>query len=129
GRVAIPGFYDDVQPLSPYEHRQLARLPFSVRQFQRLMGVPKLFGERGFTPNERRAARPTLEINGLTSGYQGAGSKTIVPSWASAKITCRLVPNQKPDKVFKLVAKHLKSICPPSVTIEITQGHGGDPYI
>jgi acetylornithine deacetylase/succinyl-diaminopimelate desuccinylase-like protein len=129
GRINIPGFYDDVKPLTKLERAEMARLPYKENDFKKFLGVPQLAGEEGFTPNERRAARPTLEINGLTSGYQGAGSKTIVPSWASAKITCRLVPNQKPDKIFKLVAKHLKAICPPTVKIEVTQGHGGDPYI
>jgi acetylornithine deacetylase/succinyl-diaminopimelate desuccinylase-like protein len=129
GRVNIPGFYDDVKPLTKLERAEMARLPFKEPEFKKFLGVPQLSGEEGFTPNERRAARPTLEINGMTSGYQGAGSKTIVPSWASAKITCRLVPNQKPDKIFKLVAKHLKATCPPTVKLEVTQGHGGDPYI
>ena len=94
GRVTIPGFYDDVAPLSAYERKQFARLPIKDRDLQKLLGVKKLFGERGFTPTEQRSARPTFEINGLTSGYQGEGSKTIVPAWARAKITCRLVPNQ-----------------------------------
>src|SRR5206468_11810246 len=98
GRVAIPGFYNDVQPLSKFERKQLARFPFNEAQYRKLVSVPKLFGERGYTPIEQRSARPTLEINGLTSGYQGEGSKTIVPSWARAKITMRLVPNQKPAK-------------------------------
>src|SRR5436190_16606117 len=80
GRIAIPGFYDDVQPLSAYERKQAARLPFKASDYQKFVGVPKLFGERGYTPIEQRSARPTLEINGLTSGYQGEGSKTIVPA-------------------------------------------------
>src|SRR5215831_10342370 len=81
GRVAIPGFYDDVTPLSPYERRQFKHLPITNRELQQLIGVKNLFGERGFTPMEQRSARPTFEINGLTSGYQGTGSKTIVPAW------------------------------------------------
>lgn len=129
GRINIPGFYDDVKPLTKLERAEMARVPFKESEFRKFLGVPELAGEEAFTPNERRAARPTLEINGLTSGYQGAGSKTIVPAWASAKITCRLVPNQKPDKVFRLVVRHVKSLCPPTVKIELTQGHGGDPYI
>jgi len=128
GRVAIPGFYDDVQPLSAFERKQAARLPFKAKDYQKFLGVPKLFGERGYTPIEQRSARPTLEINGLTSGYQGEGSKTIVPAWARAKITTRLVPNQKPDRIIKLVTQHLKRLCPPSVRIEIKAGHGSEPY-
>ena len=96
GRVTIPGFYDGILPLSKYERAQAAKFPLSDQSLKKLLGVPELFGERGFTPMEQRAARPTFEINGLTSGYQGKGSKTIVPAWASAKITCRLVPNQDP---------------------------------
>ncbi len=129
GRVAVPGFYGDVQPLSAFERKQLARFPFNASQYQKLVSVPKLFGERGFTPTEQRSARPTLEINGLTSGYQGEGSKTIVPSWARAKITTRLVPNQKPEKIIKLMTQHLKRLCPPTVRMEIEAGHGADPYL
>ena len=129
GRVAIPGFYGDVVPLSAYERKQLARLPFNERDYKKFLGVPELLGERGFTAIEQRSARPTLEINGLTSGYQGEGSKTIIPAWARAKITCRLVPNQKPAKVRTLLSKHLKSICPPTVRLQIDSGHGGDPYL
>ena len=129
GRVAIPGFYDDVQPLSAYEKKQFARLPFTVRDYQKLVGVPKLFGEKGFTPFEQRSARPTLEINGLTSGYQGEGSKTIVPAWARVKITTRLVPNQNPARITKLVMRHIKKLCPPTVRLEIQAGHGAAPYL
>jgi acetylornithine deacetylase/succinyl-diaminopimelate desuccinylase-like protein len=129
GRIAIPGFYDDVEPLSAFERKQAARLPFNARDYQKFLGVPKLFGEKGFTPIEQRSARPTLEINGLTSGYQGDGSKTIVPSWARAKITVRLVPNQKPEKIIKLVHRHLAKICPPTVRMEIKSGHGAEPYL
>ena len=129
GRVAIPGFYDEVLKLSAYERKEMARLPFKESAYRKFLGVPQLFGEKGFTPNEQRAARPTIEINGLTSGYQGEGSKTIVPSWARAKLTFRLVPNQKPEKILKLVAKQLRKLCPPSVRLEVALGHGGAPYL
>jgi acetylornithine deacetylase/succinyl-diaminopimelate desuccinylase-like protein len=129
GRITIPGFYDDVVPLSAYERRQLARLPHSDGAFARFLGVPQLFGEKGYTATERRSARPTIEINGLTSGYQEEGSKTIVPSWARAKLTFRLVPNQKPAKIRSLVLRHLKKLCPPTVRMEIEAGHGGEPYL
>jgi acetylornithine deacetylase/succinyl-diaminopimelate desuccinylase-like protein len=129
GRVAIPGFYDDVKPLSAYEKKQFARLPFNARQYQKFLGVPKLFGERRATPLEQRSSRPTFEINGLTSGYQGEGSKTIVPSWARAKITARLVPNQKPARIRALVLKQLKKLCPPSVRMEVKAGHGAEAYL
>ncbi|MEW6303011.1 MAG: dipeptidase [Verrucomicrobiota bacterium] len=129
GRVAIPGFYGDVVPLTAYERKQFARLPIKDAQLKKLTGVPKLFGERGFTAMEQRSARPTLEINGLTSGYQGEGSKTIVPAWASVKLTLRLVPDQTPKKIIAAVTRHLKKICPPTVKLEITPGHGGEPYL
>ena len=129
GRVAIPGFYDGVQPLSAFERKQFARLPFKARDYQKLLGVPKLFGEKGFTPHEQRSARPTFEINGLTSGYQGEGSKTIVPAWARAKITVRLVPNQDPAQVIKRIRLHLEKLCPPTVRLEVKWGHGAEPYL
>jgi len=129
GCITIPGFYDAVTPLSAYERKQLARLPHNDREMAKFLGVPQLFGEKGFTATERRSARPTIEINGLTSGYQGEGSKTIVPAWARAKLTFRLVPNQKPDKIRALVLKQLKRLCPPTVRMEIKSGHGGEPYI
>jgi acetylornithine deacetylase/succinyl-diaminopimelate desuccinylase-like protein len=129
GRVAIPGFYEDVAPLSTCERQQLARLPGTDTALQKLLGVPRLFGEQGYTATEQRTARPTLEINGLTSGYQGEGSKTIIPAWARAKLTFRLVPNQSPAKINKLVIAHLRRICPPTVRLKVTPGHGGEPYL
>ena len=128
GRVTIPGFYDGVAPLSKYERKQAARYPLKDAQLKKLLGPPQLFGEQGFTPTEQRSARPTFEINGLTSGYQGEGSKTIVPAWARAKITCRLVPNQEPANVRKAVLAYLKKICPPTIRMEITAGHGAEAY-
>jgi len=129
GRVAIPGFYADVEKLSAYERKEFKRFPLNMREYQKLVGVPKLFGEKGFNIVEQRSARPTLEINGLTSGYQGEGSKTIVPSWARAKITTRLVPNQDPVKIIKLARRHLTKMCPATVRMEIQSGHGAEPYI
>ncbi len=128
GRVAIPGFYDDVQPLSAYERKQFARLPFNATEYRQFLGVPRLFGEKGCTPLEQRSARPTLEINGVTAGYQGEGSKTIVPAWARAKITMRLVPDQNPAKIIRLVERHLKKLRPPTVRLEFEPGHGAEPY-
>jgi acetylornithine deacetylase/succinyl-diaminopimelate desuccinylase-like protein len=129
GRIAIPGFYDDVKPLSAYERKQMARFPMTEAAYRKSLGVPRLFGEKGYKFTEQRSARPTLEINGLTSGYQGEGSKTIIPAWARAKLTFRLVPDQKPERVLKLVVKHLKKICPPTVRLEAVAGHGAEPYL
>ncbi|HWF18113.1 MAG TPA: dipeptidase, partial [Verrucomicrobiae bacterium] len=129
GRITIPGFYDDVAPLSAYEKKQLARLPGNDTAYRKFLGVPQLFGEKGYTSTERRTARPTLEINGLTSGYQGEGSKTIVPAWARAKLTLRLVPNQNPRRIIQTARKYLTKLCPSTVRIEIASGHGAEPYI
>ena len=129
GRVTIPGFYDGIVPLSKLERQQAALYPLKDAALKKLLGAPELFGERGFTPTEQRSARPTFEINGLTSGYQGEGSKTIVPAWASAKITCRLVPNQNPAHIRKVVCDHLKKICPSNVRLEIQAGHGAEAYL
>jgi acetylornithine deacetylase/succinyl-diaminopimelate desuccinylase-like protein len=129
GRITIPGFYNGVARLSAYERKEYARLPGTDAELQKMIGVKKLFGERGFTSSEQRSARPTFEINGLTSGYQGEGSKTIIPSWARAKITCRLVPNQKPEHIRKAVIAHLKKISPPTVRLEIEAGHGAEAYL
>jgi succinyl-diaminopimelate desuccinylase len=129
GRINIPHFYDDVVSLSRFERKQLARLPFNQAAYKNFLGVPALFGERGYTPIEQRSARPTLEINGLTSGYQGEGSKTIVPAWAKAKLTLRLVPDQTPARITKLVTQHLRKICPPTVRLTVAAGHGGEPYL
>ena len=129
GRVTIPGFYEGIVPLSKFERQQAARYPLKDAALKKLLGAPELFGERGFTPTEQRSARPTFEINGLTSGYQGEGSKTIVPSWASAKVTCRLVPNQSPAHVRQVVFAHLKKICPSTVRLELHGGHGAEAYL
>ena len=129
GVVKIPGFYDGVVALSKYEQAQIKRYPLSDAGLKKLVGSPQLFGEQGFSALEHRSSRPTFEINGLTSGYQGEGSKTIVPSWARAKITCRLVPNQKPAHVRKIVCAWLKKNCPPTVRMEISAGHGAEAYL
>jgi acetylornithine deacetylase/succinyl-diaminopimelate desuccinylase-like protein len=107
----------------------MKRFPLNNTEYQKLLGVPKLFGEKGYTPVEQRSARPTLEINGLTSGYQGEGSKTIIPAWARVKISTRLVPNQKPARIAKLLRQHLQKLCPPTVRLEIETGHGAEPYL
>jgi acetylornithine deacetylase/succinyl-diaminopimelate desuccinylase-like protein len=129
GRINIPGFYDDVAKLSAYERAQAARFPMSEAHYRKFLGVPRLFGESGYSFVEQRSARPTIEINGLTSGYQGEGSKTIVPSFAKAKLTFRLVPNQDPARIRKQILKRLKELCPPTVKMEVKGGHGAEPYL
>jgi acetylornithine deacetylase/succinyl-diaminopimelate desuccinylase-like protein len=129
GVIQVPGFYEDVEPMSRYERMENRRFPIKDAQMKKLLGVRELFGERGFTPTEQRSCRPTFEINGLTSGYQGEGSKTIVPAWARAKITCRLVPGQRPAHIRKIVCDWLKQNCPSTVRLEITAGHGAEAYL
>lgn len=129
GRITVPGFYDDVVELTPRERRELHRLTFDAKAYAKFLGTPALFGEQGYSPDEQRFARPTCEINGLTSGYQGAGSKTIIPAKASAKLTFRLVPNQDPDKSFRQIERHLRRLCPPTVKLVVERGHGGEPYL
>lgn len=125
GRVQIPGFYDDVQPLTEEEREQFAKLPFDERSFLEKLGLDAPFGEEGFSTLERRWARPTCDINGLFSGYTGEGPKTIVPAKAMAKISCRLVPNQDPEKLLDALHEFLKSQLPPGLRMEFKRFQGG----
>jgi acetylornithine deacetylase/succinyl-diaminopimelate desuccinylase-like protein len=129
GRVTVPGFYDDVVPLRPEERQALAALPFSEAEFQQTTGSPALSGEKGYTTLERIWARPTLDVNGLWCGYQGEGAKTVLPSSAGAKFSTRLVANQDPEKIGKLVEKHLKSLAPAGVRLTVRQLSGGKPFL
>ncbi len=124
GKVTLPGFYDKVRKLSKKERKDFARLPLKTKDFLKLTGVPALWGEPDFTPAERLGARPTLEINGMLSGFTGTGSKTVLPAWAMAKISCRLVPDQTPEKTIKQMKKYLKAHAPKDVTWELTYLHG-----
>jgi len=128
GRVQVPGFYDDVLPLSDRERQQFAALPFNEEEFKKQLGVEAVAGEDGFTTLERRSARPTFDINGLTSGYQGEGAKTILPAKASAKFSFRLVPNQDPAKIAKSLERKLREFCPPGIKMELVQ-FGGAPGV
>ncbi|MEM6884892.1 MAG: dipeptidase [Verrucomicrobiota bacterium] len=129
GTIAVDGFYDDVLPLEQWERDAWAALPLHEQEFIDLSGSPELFGEPGYNAFERTFARPTVELNGLFGGYQGEGSKTVLPSKATAKISCRIVPNQTPDRVLELMQAHIKKHCPPSVSCEVTLEHSGDAYV
>jgi acetylornithine deacetylase/succinyl-diaminopimelate desuccinylase-like protein len=130
GRITIPGFYDDVRRLPPDERRALAKLPFRDRIFQKDLGVPALFGEKGFTTLERLWARPTLEVNGLYSGFIGDGAKTVLPGRAMAKVSMRLVPNQDPNKIARLFVRHVKRLAPKTVRVKVTEVSGrGKPWL
>ncbi len=124
GKVLVPGFYDDVVPLTDQERKQFAGLPFDETHFRRQLGVEALSGETGFTTLERRWARPTCDINGLTSGYQGEGAKTVLPAWASAKFSFRLVPRQDPQKIAQSLRTMLQSITPKGIRLTLTEHHG-----
>lgn len=128
GRVNVPGFYDDVEPLSAEERAELNRLPLTEEAFKRLHGLKGVTGEAGYTVIERIGARPTLELNGMWGGFQGEGSKTVIPAEAHAKISCRLVPWQDPDKIAALVTKALEERVAPAFSIEVRKGHGGGPW-
>ncbi|MCC7104482.1 MAG: dipeptidase [Chloroflexi bacterium] len=129
GRILVPGFYDDVRPLSDRERETLAQLPFDDGRLSREVGVPALHGEPGWTTLERLWIRPTLDVCGLWGGFQGDGPKTIIPARASAKLSCRLVPDQRPERVLELIERYLPSITPPSVTCRLVPMHGGLPSI
>ena len=129
GRVAVPGFYEGIPPLETWEREAWAKLPYGDREILAVTGAGELFGEAGYTSIERTWARPTAEVNGIGGGFQGVGTKTVLPSEAFAKLTFRLVPHQKPAEVLEKVRAHLRAHCPPSVKLEITTGHSGEPYV
>lgn len=129
GRVAIPGFYKDVRPLSKKERAAFKKLPWSDRNYAKELGVKQLYGEKGYTSLERLWARPTLECNGIWGGFTGEGAKTVLPSKASAKISMRLVANQSSKKIAALFEKHIKKIAPRTVTVSVRNLHGGEPAI
>jgi len=129
GRVKIPGFYDDVRPLRDEERAQFGKLPFNERRYRNELGVPKLFGERGYTTLERLWGRPTFEVNGLSSGFTDAGAKTVIPAVAMAKVSMRLVPDQEPDNIAVLFEEYLRKVTPKTVELNLTRMHGGRPWV
>ncbi|MEW6510475.1 MAG: dipeptidase [Bacteroidota bacterium] len=129
GKVAIPGFYKDVLPLSKKERDAYRKLPWSDKKYAKELGVAQLYGEKGFTTLERVWARPTLECNGIWGGFTGEGAKTVLPSKASAKISMRLVPNQTAAKAAKLFEQHIRKIAPKTVKVMVRNLHGGEPAI
>ncbi len=126
--ITIPGFYDDVVEATKEERELMSRAPYNEKEYMDDLGVKALWGEKGFSTNERTGIRPTLEVNGIWGGYIGEGSKTVLPSKAFAKISARLVPNQESDKITELLIKHLEKITPPYVTLKASLHHGGEPY-
>jgi acetylornithine deacetylase/succinyl-diaminopimelate desuccinylase-like protein len=128
GRVTIPGFYDAVRELSEREREAMRALPFDEEEFRDEVGVPSVAGERGYSTLERIWARPTLDVNGLLSGYTGEGAKTVLPARAMAKVSMRLVPDQDYGAVERAFAEHVLSLAPPGVTVEVKALHGGQPW-
>jgi acetylornithine deacetylase/succinyl-diaminopimelate desuccinylase-like protein len=129
GRIRIPGFYDDVRPLSEAERAEFKKLPFNETRYRKSLGAPKLFGETGYTTLERASARPTFEVNGLLSGFTGDGAKTVLPAVAMAKVSMRLVPDQHPDRIGDAFEAYLKKVAPKTVEVKLTRMHGGHPWM
>ncbi|MGH7295560.1 MAG: dipeptidase, partial [Polyangiaceae bacterium] len=128
-RVAVDGFYEHVRPLSDTERREIASLPFDEKEWLRSTGAPSVWGEDGYTTLERIWARPTLDVCGITGGFQGEGAKTIIPARASAKVSCRLVPDQEPDDIVRKLQEHFSRVAPPGVRVRVENLHGGRPYL
>ena len=129
GRITIPGFYDNVIELTQADRDELARVPFSEDGFRREAGISETFGEAGFTVYEQVGARPTLEINGLLSGYTGEGAKTVLPARAMAKVSMRLVADQRWRDIAESFSAHVQSLAPSGVEVQVTALHGGDPSL
>jgi acetylornithine deacetylase/succinyl-diaminopimelate desuccinylase-like protein len=129
GRITLPGFYEKVLPLSPEERQELSRLPMDEQFYLQASGAPALYGEEGFSPEEQVSARPTLEVNGLSSGYTGPGGKTVLPSKAIAKISMRLVPGQDPNDIGPQLVQYLKEHAPNTVRWEVSELQGNPAAI
>lgn len=123
GRITLPGFYDSVRQVGKAERADIARLPTTAKHFLKQTGAPALWGEPSYSPEERVSIRPTLEVNGLLSGFTGEGSKTVLPAWAMAKISCRLVPDQDPDEIHKCMVNYMKKHAPRTIKWEVKNLH------
>lgn len=127
--ITIPGFYDKVEELSTEERAKMAEAPFSLEKYKKALDLNDVYGEEGYTTNERNSIRPTLDVNGIWGGYIGEGAKTVIPSKAFAKISMRLVPHQDWKEITELFKKHFESIAPSGVTVEVKPHHGGQGYV
>lgn len=128
-RVTIPGFYDKVEDLSQEERAEMAKAPFSIDAYKDALAIDAVYGEKGYTTNERNAIRPTLDVNGIWGGYTGEGAKTVIASKAYAKISMRLVPNQDWKEITELFTKHFEQIAPKGVSVKVSPHHGGQGYV
>ncbi len=129
GEISVPGFYDTVRDLTQEERDAWQQLPFDEEGYRQSIGAESLVGEEGFTTLERRWGRPTLDCNGIVGGFTGEGAKTVLPSWARAKFSCRLVPDQEPRDIEKKLENYLRSLAPDSVRISVKNMHGGSPVV
>ncbi|HEY4108665.1 dipeptidase [Puia sp.] len=127
--ITIPGFYDDVVEATPAERKLMAAAPYNEAEYKKDLGVTELWGEKGYTNNERTGIRPTLELNGIWGGYTGEGAKTVLPGKAFAKISARLVPNQSAKVITEKLLNYFRQIAPPGVTVKAEEHHGGEPYM
>jgi len=127
--ITIPGFYDDVIEISMEERAEMAKAPFNLDNYKNSLSIKSEWGEKGYSTTERTGIRPTLDINGIWSGYTGEGAKTVLPSIATAKISMRLVPDQGNEKISELFKKHFESIAPDYVSVKVTALHGGQAYV
>ncbi|HEY1763327.1 MAG TPA: M20/M25/M40 family metallo-hydrolase [Opitutaceae bacterium] len=129
GRVNVPGFYDEVLDVQPWEREELAKLNADGKAYLDFLGIDAFYTAPGYSPFEAIRFQPTLEFNGIGGGYQGEGTKTVIPSKAFAKISCRLVPNQEPDKIKELVMDAIRARAPKGIRVEFVDQHKGDPYV
>lgn len=129
GRITVPGFYDDVEEVPQAERDMIAHIPFDEEKYKVAIGVRELFGEKGYSTLERNSCRPSFDICGIWGGYTGEGSKTVLPSKAYAKVSCRLVPHQDHHKISQLFADYIQSIAPATVQVKVTPMHGGQGYV
>ena len=127
--ITIPGFYDDVMTVSDGDRSEMAKAPFSLDAYKKDLDINHVIGETGYTTQERTSIRPTLDVNGIWGGYIGEGSKTVLPSKASAKISMRLVPNQNSDKITALFKSYFESVAPACVKVKVSAHHGGEPVL
>jgi acetylornithine deacetylase/succinyl-diaminopimelate desuccinylase-like protein len=127
--ITIPGFYDKVEELSKAERAKMAEAPFNLDNYKKALDLNDVYGEEGYTTNERNSIRPTLDVNGIWGGYTGEGAKTVIASKAYAKISMRLVPNQDWKEITGLFKKHFESIAPSGVTVKVNPHHGGQGYV
>ncbi len=127
--ITIPGFYDNVEELTTEERAEMAKAPFNLEAYKKALDIEAVYGEEGYTTNERNSIRPTLDVNGIWGGYTGEGAKTVIPSKAYAKISMRLVPNQDWEKITQLFKTHFETIAPKGVRVKVTPHHGGQGYV